>query len=205
MAVQEATIGGFARLGPASWLVLKAMLLWYRVAGWRPRGTLPAVPKMVIVGASHTSNWDFLVFVGTVHAVGRRVRFIGKKSLFDGPFGGFFRALGGVPVDRAAPQDLVSQIAAEFARHDDFVLIIAAEGTRSFTTRWRTGFYHIALAAGVPIVCAGPDYPSRRGVFGPVIHPTGDFAADMRPAFDFFRSLRPRHPERAGFPDEAVW
>lgn len=204
MAGQEARIGGFVRLGPASWLVLKAMLLWYRIAGWRPSGTLPAVSKMVILGASHTSNWDFLVFVGTVHAVGRRVRFIGKNSLFEGPFGGFFRGLGGLPVDRRAPQDLVSQITAEFARHDDFVLIIAAEGTRSFTTRWRTGFYRIALAAGVPIVCAGPDYPSRRGVFGPVIHPSGDYAADMKPAFAFFRSLRPRHPERAGFPHEAA-
>lgn len=129
---------------------------------------------------------------------------IGKNSLFEGPFGGFFRGLGGLPVDRRAPQDLVSQITAEFARHDDFVLIIAAEGTRSFTTRWRTGFYRIALAAGVPIVCAGPDYPSRRGVFGPVIHPSGDYAADMKPAFAFFRSLRPRHPERAGFPHEAA-
>jgi 1-acyl-sn-glycerol-3-phosphate acyltransferase len=199
----QRSIGEFGRLGPASWLVLKAILLWYRLSGWRPQGELPPFPKMVILGASHTSNWDFLIFVGTVHAVGRRVRYIGKKSLFDGPFGGFFRALGGVPVDRSSPQDLVGQIAGEFARHDDFVLIIAAEGTRSRTTRWRTGFYHIALAAGVPIVCAGPDYPNRRGVFGPVIHPTGDYAADMKPAFAFFRSLRPRHPERAGFPDAA--
>ncbi len=192
------------RLGPVSWLVLRAILAWYRLSGWQPKGMLPAVPKMVLVGASHTSNWDFLVFLGTVHAVGRRVRFIGKHSLFRWPLGGFMRALGGVPVDRSASRNLVAQIAAEFARHDDFVLIVAAEGTRSRTTEWKTGFYQIALAAGVPIVCAGPDYPTKRGVFGPVIHPTGDYDRDMAPAFAFFKSLTSRHPERAAFPDSDV-
>ena len=185
-----------------SQLALKAILAWYRFTGWRPEGRPPDIAKMVLLGASHTSNWDFPVFVGTVHAVGRKVRFIGKHSLFRWPLGGFMRGLGGVPVDRRASQDLVAQIVAEFDRHDDFVLIVAAEGTRSRTTRWRTGYYQIALKAGVPIVCAGPDYPTRRGVFGPVIHPTGDYQADMAPAFAFFKSLRPRHPERAAFPGE---
>jgi 1-acyl-sn-glycerol-3-phosphate acyltransferase len=181
------------------WLLLS----WYRASGWRPAGDFPPDRKLVIVGASHTSNWDFLIFLGTVHAIGRQVRFIGKHSLFKGPLGGFMRALGGVPVDRGAPQDLVSQIVAQFDAHDDFVLIVAAEGTRSYTTHWRTGFFQIALRAGVRIVCAGPDYPTKRGVFGPVIVPTGDFAADMAPAFAFFRSLRPKYPDRAGFPDGA--
>lgn len=184
-------------------LLRRLLLGWYRASGWRPAGDFPPDRKLVIVGASHTSNWDFLIFLGTVHAIGRQVRFIGKHSLFKGPLGGFMRALGGVPVDRAAPQDLVSQIVAQFDAHDDFVLIVAAEGTRSYTTNWRTGFYQIALRAGVRIVCAGPDYPTRRGVFGPVIVPTGDYAADMAPAFAFFRSLRPKYPARAGFPDGA--
>jgi 1-acyl-sn-glycerol-3-phosphate acyltransferase len=190
-------------LGPASRFVLWAILKWYRWSGWRADGELPPFPKMVIVGASHTSNWDFLVFVGTVDAVGRQVRFIGKHSLFRWPMGDFFRALGGVPVDRSKSQDLVSQVADQFAKHEDFCLIVAAEGTRSYTTDWKRGFYHIARKAGVPIVCAGPDYPTKRGIFGPVIHPTGDFDADMKPAFDFFRSIRPRYAERAGFPDDA--
>jgi len=190
-------------LGPASRFVLWVFLRWYRWSGWRAQGELPPFPRMGILGASHTSNGDFLVFVGTVVAVGRQVRFIGKHSLFRWPMGGFFRALGGVPVDRSKSQDLVSQVADQFAQHDDFCLIVAAEGTRSFTTEWKRGFYHIACKAGVPIVCAGPDYPTKRGIFGPVIHPTGDFDRDMKPAFDFFRSLRPKHPDRAGFPDTA--
>ncbi|QDP20538.1 acyltransferase [Sphingomonas xanthus] len=153
------------------------------------------------MGASHTSNWDFLVFLGAVHALGRQVHFIGKKSLFRWPIGGFMRALGGIPVDRNARQDIVSQVVDQFNAHDRFILVIAPEGTRSRTKDWKTGFYQIAMKAGVPIVAAGPDFPTRRGVFGPVIHPSGDYGADLKPAFAFFRSLTPRHPERAAFPD----
>ena len=192
----------FPPLGPASRSVLWLLLQWYRRSGWTAHGTLPPDRKFVILGASHTSNWDFPVFLGTVHAVGRRVRFIGKQSLFRGPVGRFMRALGGVPVDRRAPQDLVSQIVEQIRVHDDFLLIVAAEGTRARTTNWKTGFYQIALRAGVPIACAGPDYPTKRGIFGPIIHPTGDYERDMAPAFAFFRSLRPRHPERAAFPGD---
>ena len=180
------------------WLLLQ----WYDRSGWKAVGTLPPDRKFIIIGASHTSNWDFPVFLGTVNAVGRQVRFIGKHSLFKGTVGRFMRALGGVPVNRAAPQDTVSQIVDQIAAHDDFLLIVAAEGTRSRTTRWKTGFYQIALRAKVPIVCAGPDYPTKRGIFGPVIHPTGDYDRDMAPAFAFFRALTPRHPERAAFPGD---
>lgn len=179
------------------WLLLQ----WFFRTGWTISGSLPPARKLVIMGASHTSNWDFLVFLGAVHALGRQVHFIGKHSLFGWPLGGFMRALGGVPVDRSAPQDLVSQIVAQFDARDDFVLVIAPEGTRAATRQWKTGFYQIAMKAGVPIVCAGPDYPNRRGVFGPVIRPTGDYQADMKPAFAFFRTLTPRHPERSAFPD----
>jgi len=177
------------------------LLQWFYRSGWNISGTLPPDRKFVIMGASHASNWDFLVFLGAVHAVGRQIRFIGKHSLFHWPMGGFMRALGGVPVDRSAPQDLVSQIVDQFRAHEDFILVIAPEGTRSLTTQWKSGFYQIALKAGVPIVAAGPDYPTRRGVFGPAIRPTGNYEADMKPAFAFFRTLTTRHPERAGFPD----
>lgn len=182
-------------------LIWRLLVAWYDWSGWRPSGEFPSDRKFVLMGASHTSNWDFLVFLGTVKAMGRQVRFIGKHSLFKWPMGDFMRALGGVPVDRRSPQDLVSQIVTQFDSHDDFVLVVAPEGTRSATTRWRTGFYQIALKAGVPIVCAGPDYPSKRGVIGPTIHPTGDMEADLKPAFAFFRTLTPRHPARAAFPE----
>ena len=176
------------------------MVAWYRRAGWAPEGTLPPEQKFVLVGAPHTSNWDFMVFVGTIDAFGRTVHFIGKHTLFRWPLGGLMRGLGGVPVDRSASDDLVVQMTAAFAAHDGFILVIAPEGTRGRATRWRTGFYRIALAAGVPLVCAGPDYPRRRGVIGPVIFPTGDYEQDMAPAFAFFRTLGAKHPARGFIP-----
>ncbi|HEU0311274.1 MAG TPA: lysophospholipid acyltransferase family protein [Sphingomicrobium sp.] len=190
--------------GNLNWLerlVRWLLLQWFRRGGWTVSGTLPPDPKFVIMGASHTSNWDFLVFLGAVQAVGRKVHFIGKHSLFKWPLGGFMRALGGIPVDRSASQDLVSQVVAQFDAHDDFILVVAPEGTRSRTANWKTGFYQIALKANVPILAAGPDFPTRRGVFGPVIHPTGNYAEDMKPAFAFFRSITPKHPKRAAFPE----
>ncbi len=194
---------GAADLNCLERLIRWALLQWFRGSGWTIAGHLPPDPKFVIMGASHTSNWDFLVFLGAVQALGRKVHFIGKHSLFKWPLGGFMRALGGIPVDRSASQDLVSQVVAQFDAHDDFILVVAPEGTRSRTTNWKTGYYQIALKAGVPIVAAGPDFPTRRGAFGPIIRPTGNYADDMKPAFAFFRTLTPRHPERAAFPDDA--
>lgn len=182
-------------------LIRRLLLLWFQNGGWSISGTLPPDPKFVIMGASHTSNWDFLVFLGAVHSVGRKIHFIGKHSLFRWPMGSFMRALGGIPVDRRKAQDLVSQVVVEFEAHEEFILVVAPEGTRSRTSDWKTGFYQIAIKAGVPILAAGPDFPTRRGVFGPVIRPTGDYALDMKPAFAFFRTITPRHPERAAFPD----
>ena len=196
-----AVTGEIPKLSFLERLIRRLLVGLYQLAGWRADGQLPPDRKFVIMGASHTSNWDFLVFLGTIHALGRQVRFIGKDSLFRWPLGGFMRALGGVPVDRTSRQDLVSQIVAQFAAHEDFALVVAPEGTRARTTDWKTGFYQIALKAGVPIVCAGPDYPTRRGVIGPAIRLTGDYAEDLKPAFAFFRSITPKHPERAAFPE----
>lgn len=202
MGQSPPAISDFPPLGPVSRLVLWAVLTWFRRSGWTAVGDIPDAPKFIIVGAPHTSNWDFLVFLGTVHARGRRARFIGKRSLFRWPFDGFMRALGGVPVDRGERKDLVGQIAEQIRVHDDFVMIVATEGTRNRTTKWKTGFYQIALRAGIPIVCAGPDYPARIAYYGPIIIPTGDYDADMEPAFAFFRSLKPKFPERSAFPGD---
>ena len=177
-------------------------LRWFRQGGWRVEGDLPpGPPKFVIAGAPHTSNYDFLVFLGVVDAFGLTPRFIGKHSLFRWPLGDFMRAMGGVPVDRSKRGNMVQQVAAQIRAAEEFALVIAIEGTRSPTSEWRTGFYRIAMEAGVPIVCAGPNYRERIGILGPTIYPTGDYEADMQPAFDFFASLDPRHRGRVLFPD----
>ncbi|MBB3764731.1 lysophospholipid acyltransferase family protein [Sphingomicrobium lutaoense] len=195
------TLDATHRPGLLSRLARAAVVGLFRLTGWRAAGTLPPGGKYVLAGASHTSNWDFVVFLGTVDAMGIRPHYMGKKSLFRWPVRRFMLDMGGIPVDRGKRADRVRQIAAEFARHEEFALVIAIEGTRSATRDWKSGFYRIALEAGVPIVCVGPDYEHKLGIIGPTIHPTGDFEKDMAPGFAFFKSLMPAHPEKTIFPD----
>ncbi len=176
------------------------MLAWYKRAGWAVEGDLPTDPKFVLAGAQHTSNWDFCVFVGAVEEFGRFLHFMGKDALFRWPLTGLMYGLGGVPVDRSSRRNMVQQMADQFAARDEFLLVVAPEGTRGATDKWKTGFYQIAMEAGVPIVCAAPDYPSRRVRIGPTIRPTGDYETDMAPALAFFRASTPRHPDKGYVP-----
>ena len=183
-------------------LVKSGFVRWFESNGWRVEGNLPLPHKAVVMGGPHTSNWDFLVFVGAMEALGVEARYLGKASLFRfGPMGRFMRGLGGIPVERGVKNDLVAQVAERMRAAERMLLVIAPEGTRHPTSDWRWGFYRIALAAGVPIVAGGPDYGRRAAVFSDPIWPTGDMEADLQPAFDFFRTLRPRHPEKVLFPD----
>jgi 1-acyl-sn-glycerol-3-phosphate acyltransferase len=150
---------------------------------------VPEPQRFVLIAVPHTSNWDFPNFLGVTQTLGIRTHFMAKASLFRWPLGGFMRQMGGVRLDRAAAKDTVAQMIDEFARRDEFVLTIAPEGTRGAVTKWRTGFYQIALGAGVPIVCGFMDYATRRSGLGPVIVPTGDYEADMAPAFAFYRGM----------------
>ena len=161
----------------------------YRRGGWTSVGTVPTPQRFVLIAVPHTSNWDFPNLLGVTNALGIRAHFMAKTSLFRWPLGGLMRAVGGVPVDRSAASDMVAQMIAEFAARDEFVLTIAPEGTRGAVEKWRTGFYRIAHGAGVPIVCGFMDYPKRLSGLGPVIIPTGDYEADMAPAFAFYRGI----------------
>lgn len=154
------------------------------------------------MGAPHTSNWDFLILIGAMEKLGVEAAYIGKASLFRwGPMARFMKGLGGIPVERSVRNDLVVQVSQQLRDADRMLLVIAPEGTREPTTEWRMGFYRIALAAGVPIVPAGPDYGRKVAIFGPPILPTGDPARDLEPAWDFFRTLVPLHPDQVLFPD----
>lgn len=168
----------------------RLIFVLYRRYGWRAVGDLPAARKYVLLAVPHTSNWDFPCTLGLFKDLGIMPYFMAKTSLFRWPMGNFMRQMGGVPVDRSAAGDMVEQMVAEFAARDDFVLTIAPEGTRNSVTKWRSGFYRIAMAANVPIVCGFLDYGSKTGGLGPVINPTGDYDADMAPAFEFYRTMR---------------
>lgn len=147
--------------------------------GWRIEGVIPDVPKLVLIAAPHTSNWDFVVGIAAKLALRLRVMWLGKDSLFRAPFGGILRALGGVPVDRKASHDVVRQVIDEFARNERMILGLAPEGTRKPVTRWRTGFYHIAHGAGVPIVPVALNWGARALQIGPPFTTTGDVEADV--------------------------
>ena len=172
-------------------LVRRLLILLYRWKGWRIDGRRPEARKFIILGAPHTSNWDFIFFIGATHELGIRPSFMGKSSLFKWPMTDFMLDMGGVPVDRAKRANYVEQVAAAFAAADDLALVIAPEGSRTFKGDWRSGFYHIAMAAGVPIVPAWVDNAKLVGGMGEPIMPTGDYRADLAKIAAFYREKRP--------------
>lgn len=143
----------------AKWLAQQ----WMSARGWTIHSEIPAsLDKYVLIGAPHTSNWDLAYSLATASILEMDFHWVGKKELFEMPgLGWLMRKTGGIPVDRHSRTNTVEQIAAHFRRHDRIVLTIAPEGTRGPTDRWKTGFYHIARAAGVPIVAGALDYQKR--------------------------------------------
>jgi len=153
------------------------MVLW--LFGWHVEGSAPPHPKCIVVGHPHTSSWDFPLFVMTLWVMGVQMQWLGKQSLFAGPMGGLFRALGGLPVDRSGGKNTVQAVADLFAERDTLMLGIAPSGTRKAGEHWRSGFYHIALAANVPVVLGSIDFKKRAGRFIATVHLTGDVKTDM--------------------------
>lgn len=141
---------------------------------------------MVIVVAPHSSNWDFIVGVAAKLAMGLRVTYLGKDTLFRFPLGIVMRRLGGIPVDRANANAVVRSVVAQFGNRRQMLLAIAPEGTRKPVARWRSGFYHIATGAGVPILPVALDWATRTVVIGALFSPTGamdDDIAELRGRF----------------------
>lgn len=159
---------------------------------WNIEGNLPNVPKLVVIAAPHTSNWDFIVGVAAKLALGLDAMWLGKDTLFRGPLGPMMRRLGGRPVDRAASHDVVKDVVDEFARRERLVLALAPEGTRKRVERWRTGFYHIAHAARVPIVPVALNFGARAIQIGSPFNTTGDVDADIHALQQGFAGVRGR-------------
>ena len=167
-----------------------------RVAGWRIEGGLPREPKFVACLAPHTSNVDFLLSVLAMYALGIRLTWLGKHTLFRGPAAPLLRWLGGEPVDRAAPGGTVGQAVARFRAEAAYALGIAPEGTRNPVTHWKAGFHRIAREAGVPIVPVWMDYGARCVRVGAPVWPTADEAGDIARLRATYRKDMARHPDR---------
>lgn len=184
------------RKGWAARLLTAVIDRWFRHQGWTVEGKAAEPRKFVIIAAPHTSNWDFVYFVGGAKGLDLNLSFMGKKSLFRWPFARLMREMGGIPVDRSKSGNYVEAMVAEFARRTEFMLTIAPEGTRGKVRQWRTGFYHIAMGAKVPLVCGLMDYRRKVVGLGPAIWPTGDYARDMELVSAFYSRCTPKYPER---------
>jgi 1-acyl-sn-glycerol-3-phosphate acyltransferase len=179
-----------------AWLQSLARFI-FGLFGWQVAGSAPeGVPKYVVVGAFHTSNMDGFVMVIASILLGVKLHWLGKHTLFRWPFAGLMRRLGGIPINRATSKNAVEQVAEEFKRRDAMALVVAPEGTRKKVPHWKTGFYYIALEAGVPIVMGVMDYKRKRAGFGPLMYPTGDIEADFEIFRSFYATVTGRHPER---------
>ena len=154
-------------------------VFFFRLFGWQVTGTLPNLPKMIIIGAPHTSNWDFPLAMNLIFYLGVRFNWMAKKEFFVAPFSRIWLWLGGVPIDRSAASGVVTQTVAAIQQRATIVLAIAPEGTRSKVARWRTGFYHIAHNAKIPIVPVLVDYGRKTLTITEPFTPTGDIESDM--------------------------
>ncbi len=172
--------------------------IFLAISGWRVINQPPTITRYVAIAAPHTSNWDFPIFMAAVGYLGTNVSFLGKHSLFEGYLGRLFYWFGGIPVKResGAASAVVDQVVKVFSESESLILGIAPEGTRSHVERWKTGFYRIALAAGVPIVPGYVDSATKTIGFGEAFTPTGDMEADMVLLQGFYKNktgINPRN------------
>lgn len=170
-----------------SWLLAKL--------GWQFKGQIHAEQSCIIIVGPHTSNWDFIIGVIARGALNMPIHFLGKHQLFIPPWGWFFKAMGGSPVDRRKSNNLVDAAVRLFQQNPHYKLALAPEGTRSPVKRWKSGFYHIALKAKVDIVPVGLDFKHKTIVIAPALTPSGEIESDMNQLMDFFRGITGKYPK----------
>lgn len=173
------------------WLGRRLLLLF----GWKIEGQFPDCPKLLVVVAPHTSNWDFVLGILTVFSLGLDARWVAKHTLFNPPFGWLLRRLGGIPVDRRAAHGFVNQLVAAYKNESQLLLAITPEGTRKKVKQWKSGFHQIASRANVPLVPASIDYSRKSISILPVFPLSGSFQDDLPAIQNLFTDVVARHPE----------
>lgn len=170
--------------------------IYTKILGWKATVTVPVYDKCVICAAPHTSNLDLFIgklFYGTI---GHKTSFMMKKDWFFFPLGIFFKAAGGIPVDRSKKSSLVDQMVEQFASKKIFHLAITPEGTRKANPDWKKGFYFIAQKANVPIMLIGIDYEKKEIKAGKLITPSGNLEQDMKEIKQYFSMFKGKYPEK---------
>ena len=176
----------------ARWISV-AML---RLLGWRIEGQAPSEQKYVLIAAPHTSNWDFPYTLMVCFALRLRVYWMGKASLFPPVFGQVMHWLGGIAVNRSRSGNLVQSTVDAFNANQRLTVIVPPEGTRGKVTHWKTGFYYIALGAGVPIALGYLDFSLKTAGIGKMFMPTGDLLADMEEIKKFYSGIHGKNPQQ---------
>ena len=179
--------------------ICKTLMRWlalmlFKVSGWRAAGQKPDISKYVIIAAPHTSNWDFVYTICLAFILGIKPVIMMKGAWFKWPMGPFMRWLGAFPVDRSRAHNVVAQSIEAFRKHDPMVLVVSPSGTRRKTAYWKSGFYHIAKGAGVPVVLGYLDYRKKIGGIGPTVYVTGRRERDMETIGDFYATIKGKHP-----------
>jgi 1-acyl-sn-glycerol-3-phosphate acyltransferase len=171
-----------------------------RATGWRTEGMTPdeieQYPKFILIAAPHTSNWDFPITLMLCFVLRLRVYWMAKASLFRWPLGYLSRWLGGIAIDRSASNNTVQNTIAAFGARERLAIIVAPEGTRGKVTHWKTGFYHMAHGAGVPIALAYLDFKHKTGGIGRMFMPTGDIGADMAEIQQFYAGITGKNSDQ---------
>lgn len=172
----------------------------YKRSGWTMTGEFPDVPKAILIGVPHTSNMDGYYSVGAMMALSLRLQIMAKDSMFSWYLGWFFRWLGFIPIDRSSSTGVVEQTVQKFKEYEQLLLVVAPEGTRGGAEKWKTGFYHMAHMASVPIVMGGIDYEKKELSFNGAFYTTGDIDSDLEKFYDFYSGFAPGHPEKSSGP-----
>lgn len=181
--------------------VLRALSIGFlKLTGWKIEGSLPPNgAKSVLIAAPHTSNWDLPYTLMVAFVLRLNIYWMGKHQIFRPPFRGLMMWLGGIPVHRESANNLVAASAAAIkAAKGPLQLVVPPEGTRSKVRYWKSGFYYIALEAGVPIVLAYMDYERKISGLGPVFQPTGNLEADMQTIQAFYKPYKGKNPDQSG-------
>jgi len=171
-----------------------------KTTGWKTVVTVEEPPKSVVCVAPHTSNWDFIMGELYYWSLGRNASFLMKKSWFFFPLGNLLRNMGGVPVNRSKRTSVTEQMAEEFEKRETFHLAVTPEGTRSLVKKWKMGFYHIAVNAGVPIELAYFDYAKKELGITSVFYPTGDEKADLEKIQAYYKNVSAKNPKNFYIP-----
>jgi len=169
-----------------------------RLNGWTIEGQRPQHTRFVLIAAPHTSNWDFAYLLAFASVYDLKLNWLAKHSLFFPPLGWFMRAMGGIPVVRHNNHNVVADMVKAFENNTSLALAIPTEGTRARVEYWKSGFYHIASQANVPIIPSYLDYGQKRGGFGSALVPTGNVKNDMEYFRQFYSDYTGKFPENFG-------